>query len=305
MRVKGMINDPRIWAGQNRPGLPMKDADIVMFSVPYDGGVSFRAGAAEGPKAIREITYTIAPTLETFESIDGLQLIDLGDAEGETRDEMFTNAEKMAYDITKAGKFFIMLGGDHSVTIPVHKGVDKALDGPLGIIHIDAHFDLSDEMGGDKLSHGSTERRALELKNVSGTEALCFLGIRNIELEDVEFIANNKTPCINAVEMSNIGIDETVRRVKEQFKDYKYIYLTLDIDCLDPAYAPGTGTPQFGGLTARELLELLRGIFELPIIGMDIVEVAPGLDDSLLSVFAARKIIIECWGHHLRKIDRV
>ena len=101
--------------------------------------------------------------------------------------------------------------------------------------------------------------------------------------------------------MSEIGIEAVISKVKDHFEGYKNIYITLDIDCLDPAYAPGTGTPQFGGLTPRELLTLLRGLFDLPILGMDIVEIAPKLDNSLVAVFAARKIVTECWGHYLRK----
>ena len=301
MEVKELIKDPGIWAGQNKPGLPVEEADIVVFSIPFDGGVSFRAGAKDAPQALREITYTISPTTELFESFDVINVVDLGDIPGESRDELFKNAERATSDIVKAGKFFVMIGGDHSVTIPVQKGVDDALNKPFGIIHIDAHFDLCDKLNGDSLSHGSTERRALELNNISGIESIFFLGIRSIEMDELDFIRNNGVHCLSANDMAEIGIEATVSKVKEHFKGYEKIYLTLDIDCLDPAYAPGTGTPQFGGLTARELLGLLRGLFDLPIIGMDVVEVAPKLDSSLVAVFAARKIITECWGHHLRR----
>ena len=301
MEVKELIKDPGIWAGQNKPGLPVEEADIVVFSIPFDGGVSFRAGAKDAPQALREITYTISPTTELFESFDVINVVDLGDIPGESRDELFKNAERATSDIVKAGKFFVMIGGDHSVTIPVQKGVDDALNKPFGIIHIDAHFDLCDKLNGDSLSHGSTERRALESNNISGIESIFFLGIRSIEMDELDFIRKNGVHCLSANDMAEIGIEATVSKVKEHFKGYEKIYLTLDIDCLDPAYAPGTGTPQFGGLTARELLGLLRGLFDLPIIGMDVVEVAPKLDSSLVAVFAARKIITECWGHHLRR----
>ncbi len=301
MEVMDLIKDPGIWAGQNKPGLPVEEADIVIFSIPYDGGVSFRAGAKDAPKSIREITYTITPTTENFESFEGVRIVDLGDAKGGNREEIFRNAETMTKQILEAGKFFIMLGGDHSVTIPVQKGVSDGLSEPFGIIHIDAHFDLCDHMDGDKLSHGSTERRALELKNVSGTGSIFFLGVRSVEMDELDFMKLNKINCLSAREMSELGIAEVVSQVKQHFKNFRHIYLTLDIDCLDPAYAPGTGTPQFGGINARDLLTLLRGLFDLPIVGMDIVEVAPSLDDSLISVFAARKIVTECIGHHLRK----
>lgn len=301
MEVKDLIKDSGIWAGQNKPGMGIEDADVVIFSIPFDGGVSFRAGAKDAPKALREITYTITPTTEDFESFDGINLVDLGDVSGKNREELFDKATETTKDIIEDGKFFIMIGGDHSVTIPVQKGVSDGLSEPFGIIHIDAHFDLSDDMDGDKLSHGSTERRALELDNVTGIDSIFFLGIRSVEMDELKFIRENKVNCISAGQIHELGIDQVVAQVKEHFRDYNKIYITLDIDCLDPAYAPGTGTPQFGGMTARELLTLLRGIFDLPVIGMDIVEVAPSLDDSLVAVFAARKIVTECIGHHLRK----
>ena len=156
-------------------------------------------------------------------------------------------------------------------------------------------------MDGDPLSHGSTERRALELENVPGTEAQFFVGIRSAETQEVEFMKNNAVNVITARELSRIGVARALEKVKEKMSGFRKIYLTVDIDCLDPAYAPGTGTPKFGGMTSRELLDFLYGLFELPIIGFDVVEVAPGLDESQIAVFAARRIITECWGHHYRK----
>ena len=198
----------------------------------------------------------------------------------------------------------MMIGGDHSTTIPVQKGIDRALKEPFGIIHIDAHFDLCDTLEGDPLSHGSTERRALELNNVPHSESIFFLGVRSVEVDELDFIERNKINVINSHKLHRMKVDETLEIVSKKMKGFKKIYLTLDIDCLDPAYAAGTGTPQFGGLNSRLLLDLLHGLFELPIIGMDVVEVAPALDPSLTSVFAARKIITECWGHYLRKKKR-
>ena len=220
MEVSELIKDPGIWAGQNKPGMTIEEADIVVFSIPYDGGVSFRAGAKDGPEALREITYTIAPT-QRPESFEGINVVDLGDVPGKSRDELFASAEKITHDTVKAGKFFVMIGGDHSVTIPVHRGIDNALDEPFGIIHIDAHFDLCSEMNGDVLSHGSTERRALELKNISGAESLFFLGIRSVETQELEFIRENNINCLSAKDMSEIGIEAVISKVKDHFEGYK------------------------------------------------------------------------------------
>ncbi|MCG8636241.1 MAG: agmatinase [Desulfobacterales bacterium] len=288
--------DSKIWAGLNRPGLAMEEADLAIFGIPYDGSVSFRSGAGQAPDALRNITYTISPTTEDFTSFAGLALTDMGNIEGESREEIFSRARSLACDLVKNQTFFIMIGGDHSVTIPVLQGIDRALDQPFGIIHIDAHFDLCDHQGGDRLSHGSTERRALELDNVRGIEDIFFLGIRSIESDELDFFNTRPVQVVSAKEIARQGTARALDRLKKQLGHLEKIYLTIDIDCLDPAYAPGTGTPQFGGLTARQLLDLLEGIFDLPVIGMDIVEVAPGLDDSLVSVFAARKLVTEVCG---------
>ncbi|TCP21865.1 agmatinase [Scopulibacillus darangshiensis] len=303
--VKEMIREQSLWAGLNRPGIERDEADIVVFGIPYDGGVSFRSGAKEGPRAIREITYTIAPTTERWEDLSSLQIMDLGDLEGSNRQELFQQAEEAAFSIVKSGKLLTMIGGDHSTTIPVMRGINRAVDEPFGIIHIDAHFDLCHEMGGDYFSHGSTERRALELENVPDTESIFFVGIRSVESEELAFIQENRMNIIGAMDVRQNGIDQTLKTIKTKMSRFKKIYMTIDIDSLDPAYAPGTGTPQFGGLNSRELLNLLYGLFDLPIIGFDVVEVSPKLDDSLITAFAARKILTECWGHHHRKKEKI
>lgn len=297
-----MIAEKEIWAGLNRPDLDIEDIDIAVIGIPYDGGVSFRSGAKDAPSELRAITYTIPPTTEHFESLVGLNVKDFGDANSEERESAFAGAETIVSEFVKQGKFFTMIGGDHSTTIPVLKGIDKAIGEPFGIIHIDAHFDLCDALGGDKLSHGSVERRALELDNVPDSESIFFIGTRSIEVDELEFMNNNKINVINAHRFNQRGVEHVLQVVKEKMERFNKIYLTIDIDCLDPAYAAGTGTPQFGGLSSRALLDLLYGLFELPIIGFDVVEVAPKLDPSLTSLFAARKIITECWGHQYRKM---
>ncbi len=296
-----MIQSPEIWGGLNQPKLDIKEADAIVFGIPWDGSVSFRSGAKEAPSALRSITYTVAPTTERFESLEGFKIKDLGDFEGADREQIFGQVEETVAELVKEKKFFTMIGGDHSVTIPVLKGINKAVDKAFGIIHIDAHFDLCEALGGDTLSHGCTERRALELENVTGPENLFFIGIRSVEPQELEFIQKTPVPVVSARDYSKMGTAAVIEKAKVALAHLDAIYITLDIDALDPAYAPGTGTPQLGGLTARELLDLLEGLFELPVIGFDVVEVAPALDASWTSVFAARKIVMECWGHALRK----
>lgn len=296
-----MIQEQSLWAGLNRPEVSIEQADVVVFGIPFDGGVSFRSGAKEAPQALRSITYSIAPTTEHFEDISAMTIKDLGDFEADDREALFSTVEAQVYELVKAGTFFTMIGGDHSTTIPVQRGINRALSEPFGIIHIDAHFDLCDTLEGDSLSHGSTERRALELANVTGTENLFFIGIRSVEMDELEFLKEHPVPVISAARFEEMGVQAVIDAVKKQMAPFNHVYVTLDIDCLDPAYAAGTGTPQFGGLSSRNLLTLLRGIFELPVIGFDVVEIAPKLDPSLAALFAGRKIVTECWGHQWRK----
>lgn len=300
-KVEEMIKEEGLWAGLNRPQISMGNADIVVFGIPFDGGVSFRAGAKDGPRELREITYSIYPITERWESFPDLKVLDLGDIEEKDREKMFKKAEEIAYQAIKAKKLLTLIGGDHSTTIPVLRGIDRALKEPLGVIHLDAHFDLCDEIDENYLSHGSTERRTLELKNISDIGNIFFVGVRSVEAQELSFIRDKKINILKAMDIRRQGVSKSLERIRGKMKKFPRIYLTIDIDVLDPAYAPGTGTPQFGGLDSRELLDLLYGIFELPIIGFDVVEVAPGLDDSKIAIFAARKIITECWGHYYRK----
>ncbi len=303
--TKEMIIEKELWAGLNKPDIEIEDADIVVFGQAFDKAASVRKGAADGPRHIREISYSITPTTEDFELIEDVNILDLGDFDNQNQEELFKEVKEEVIKIVKAGKFFTMLGGDHSVSIPIYQALNEALDDNFGIIHIDAHFDLNDELAGSNLSHGCPARRATELDKVNGSDNLYFVGIRSIEMDELEYMKENKVNVLNSRRFSKIGVDEAVKEVVNHMKKFKYVYLTLDIDVLDPGFAAGTGTPQFAGLSPREVLEFLRGVFELPIIGFDVVEVAPSLDSSLASSYAARKIIVESWGHYLRKQNRL
>jgi agmatinase len=302
--TREMIQDSQLWAGLNVPGCPPKDADVIVYGIAYDGGASFRAGAAQAPAAVRSITYTIDPNTETFESFAGLKVLDLGDTGGADREAIFAQAEKWARGAVSAGKLLTVIGGDHSVTIPILKGVDAALDGPLGIVHLDAHFDLCPEMSGNPLAHGCTQRRSLELANVDSIDHIYFVGLRSIEDAELPFFRENKLNLLSMEELARTPLDIAVKRIVAKMMRFKYVYITVDIDVLDPGFAPGTGTPQFGGMDPRQLLTILKGLFVLPVVGFDVVEVAPPLDHSAITSFAARKIITECWGQYFKKIRR-
>lgn len=298
--------DSNTWSNLNHVDLAEEEADVVVFGIPFDEGVSYRSGASEGPSVLRENTFTSTPYTENFQSIEDLLVVDSGDFRTDNRDELFEEIADYVRKLVEKGIFFTAIGGDHSVTIPIEKGIDRAVVEEFGIVHIDAHFDLCHSLGGDFLSHGSVQRRALELKNISSTDNIYFVGIRSIEPDEYQFMKKNKLQVYNAKSCHKLGMEKVAKDVVAAMENYNKVYITIDIDSLDPAFAPGTGTPQFGGLYSRQLLDLLEILFErLNVIGFDLVEVAPKLDESLTSMFAARKIITECWGYHAKKIGKI
>lgn len=301
--------NPGTWCGLNKPDQSEQEVDTVIFGIPFDEAVSYREGAGEAPKVLRANTYTPSPFTENFESYAALTVYDAGDFEfapGQDREMYFDRIAEYVASLVKLEKFFVMVGGDHSTTIPVLRGIDRAVDHDFGIVHIDAHFDLSDHVDGDKLSHGSTQRRALELEHVSGTDNLYFIGIRSIEADEYEFKKENPLQVASARDCFKRGMEAVMEDCVRAMSKYRSVYITLDIDGLDPGYAAGTGTPQFGGLTPRQVLDVLEACFEhLPIIGMDVVEIAPKLDPALTSMFAGRKLIQEAWGHLARRLGKL
>lgn len=285
------------WFGLNKPEKSAKDVDAVIFGIPYDGGVSYRGGAAQAPDLLRANTDHATPCTERLDFFKDFEVLDAGNFQGDDRDEIFAEVEAYVEELVRQGRHFTMVGGDHSVTIPVERGINAALDEPFGIIHIDAHMDLSEALEGDLLSHGSTERRALEMSNIGGLENLYFIGIRSIEPDEFEFYMENDIQVKTSYDCYHEGIESVADDCISKMKKFNKVYLTFDIDGLDPAYAGGTGTPQFGGLTSRMAMDLIKKLFtELNIIGFDVVEIAPPLDDSLAAMYAGRKLITEAWG---------
>lgn len=294
------------WFGLNKPDAKATEVDAVIFGIPYDGGVSYRGGASEAPDLLRANTDHATPCTERLDYFDDFTVLDGGNFDSENRDEIFAEVQDYVESLVRDGVRFTMVGGDHSVTIPVERGVNAALDEPFGIIHIDAHMDLSLELEGDPLSHGSTEQRALELSNIQSEKNLYFIGIRSIEPDEFQFTRGKNIQVKTAYDCYKEGIEAVADDCIEKMKGFSKVYLTFDIDALDPAYAAGTGTPQFGGLTSRMAMTLIQRLFrELNIIGFDVVEIAPPLDDSLASMYAGRKIITEAWGIWAEEIGKL
>lgn len=197
----------------------------------------------------------------------------------------------------ETGGFPLFIGGDHSVTIPLQKAFARYYKGKkIGVIHFDAHYDLCPEYDGHKWSHACTEARALE--DVCGGEDLSFVGIRVAELIELELMKEHPGITTHrALDVYERGAKAVAEALVRKYTDYDAVYLTLDIDVLDPAFAPGTGTPVAGGLSSRELIEIFKVLIRrAPVKAMDLVEVAPPLDVNDVTSWAALRIIHEVLG---------
>ena len=283
-----------------------KNAKVLILGIPFDGGTSQEACAAEGPAKLREFGAVYMPcATDDWHLLDTQPVVyDFGDVDmSGTWEESFARVEKEALALMRHDKFHLFLGGDHSVTIPLHKAFAKAREGKkIGIIHFDAHFDLCDCYDGHIWSHANTEKRALD--DIIGPEDLLFLGIRAAEPEEVEIIRLEPAiTVLSASDVGEMGWKECAAVVADKFQGYDHVYFTLDIDVLDPAFAPGTGTPVSGGITSRELINLVRFILKnLPVRDMDIVEVAPPLDVNDITSWAAMRIIEEVFSYADRNL---
>jgi agmatinase len=287
------LSDPAathgLWADLHRPDLTPSEADFSVIGIPFDGLASARKGARLGPGRIRFWSQHTTPFSEDRTRLKGLRICDLGDIQVTDPERDF---EAIQNRIAGLENIPIVLGGDHSVTIPVFRGQrERFRDKRLGVLWLDAHPDLCDEFNGSKLSHACVLPRGLE----SGLVArdVCLVGLRSWEEQEIELIENGGLNVYTAAEVAERGIKAVAADVRRVLSQCEAIQLSVDIDCLDPAFAPGTGIPDSGGLSPRDVITVLKSLQGLPLVGLDLVEVAPPLDPSEATVFAALKMIME------------
>jgi agmatinase len=186
----------------------------------------------------------------------------------------------------------IILGGDHSISIPVFQAQrERYKDQRLGVLWVDAHPDLCDVFTGSRLSHACVLRRALEFG--INPEDVCLVGVRSWEDQEIDLIENGGLNVYTAATIAERGMRSIASSVHSKLRLCDAVHISLDIDCLDPAFAPGTGIPDSGGLTSREVITLIKSMQGLPLVGLDVVEVSPPIDPSEATIFAALKIIME------------
>ena len=274
------------------------DAEIGVLGIPFDNAVSWRGGARHTPQRLRSLTPNLVYYTEEGTLLE-VRVKDYGDLEMDLNWERFfdTIERTAATVIERSHKLAVFLGGDHSVGIPLFRAFAKHFEGAVGYVQFDAHPDLANEYEGHPWSHATTARRNVEQPNLL-PEHLAFVGLRCFLTEELDYYAAHpEIGWHTARELYRRGIEAVAQDVVTQLKDVEAVYLSLDIDGLDPSCAPGTGTPEHGGPTTRECLEFLRIIYaELPVRAMDIVEVSPPLDISDMTSLAALKLLYEVYG---------
>lgn len=260
-------------------------ADVVVSGLPYDAATTYRPGARLGPRAIRAASVQLAELKAFpfgFDPFDTLAVIDAGDCfiDPHNPDTVAASIEAHIAAIVAAGAMPLTFGGDHFVTYPVLRAM-AAKYGPLALVQFDAHPDTwADD--GRRLDHGTMVLRAAN-EGLIDVARSCQVGIRTYDESD------HGLDVLTAPWVHMHGADAVVAEIRARVGDSK-VYLTFDIDCLDPAYAPGTGTPVPGGLTSAQALEIVRALTGLEIVGADVVEVAPAYDVSEITAIAAATI---------------
>lgn len=278
-----------LWADLYEPTFQPADADFTILGVPYDGSAFARKGAALAPERIRFWSTHLTPFSEDRTRLAGMRICDLGDI---TVDDPFEDFDRVRERVVTLPNIPIILGGDHSITIPVLQAQRlRYPDQRLGLLWVDAHPDLCNELSGSKLSHACVLRRALE----AGIDAkdICMVGLRSWEEQEIDLVEEGEFSIYTASMIAERGMRSVASSVYSKLNLCDAVHISLDIDCLDPAYAPGTGIPEAGGLTSREVITLIKAMQGLPLVGLDLVEVAPPIDPSEATVFAALKIIME------------
>ena len=273
------------------------DADVVILGAPFDGGTSYRSGARFGPRQIRAESVLVRPYGMATQAapFDSFQIADIGDVAVNPYNLLKTvDAIEAAIDAVLAeGAKPISVGGDHTCTLPVLRALHK-VHGPVALIHIDAHADINDTMFGEKIAHGTVFRRAIE-EGLIQTPKMFQIGLRatGYAADDFDWSREQGARVITAEECWYKSLTPLMNEIRGTIGSETPVYLTFDIDGLDPSVAPGTGTPEPGGLSASQGLEVIRGCFGLNLVGCDLMEVSPPYDSSGNTALLAANLLFE------------
>ncbi|MER6988771.1 agmatinase [Saccharopolyspora hirsuta] len=272
------------------------DADVLLWGVPFDTGVSYRPGARFGPNHVRQSSRLLRPYNPAMdaEPFAARQVADAGDVGVNPFDidEAISTIESSARELSGTRRTLLTIGGDHTIALPLLR-VQHERHGPIAVLHFDAHLDTWDTYFGAPYTHGTPFRRAAE-EGLIDFEHSMHVGLRGplyskLDLDESERMG---FAAVHSREFARTTLDTIIERIRARLGS-RPVYLSIDIDVLDPAFAPGTGTPEAGGLSSRELLEVVRGLADLNVVGADLVEVAPAYDHAEITGIAAAHVLYD------------
>jgi len=272
--------------------------DVAIIGVPFDAGTSYRPGARFGPQAVRQASRQLRTNYHPNYDVEPFKVQQVADAGDITCnpfniDEAIKQIEDGATELLNKVGSIVTIGGDHTIALPLLRAVNKKCGQPVALVHFDAHLDTWDTYFGAPYTHGTPFRRARE-EGLFLDDASMHVGIRGplYSRDDLKEDEELGFKIIHCDDFQTQSIDQIVKRIRDRVGDNP-LYLSIDIDVLDPAHAPGTGTPEIAGMTSREMLNVLRGLSGMNLVSADVVEVAPAYDHAELTSTAAATILYE------------
>lgn len=275
----------------------VSDFDVAVLGAPFDGGTSYRPGARFGPLAIRTASRHLRPAYHPELDVapfNQVQVVDAGDVACNpfSIDEAVSETYRAGRQLVDSGQRLVTIGGDHTIALPMLRAAAD-VHGPLALVHFDAHLDTWDTYFGAPVTHGTIFRRAFE-EGLLIRDKSAHIGIRGplYSPMDLDDDARFGFQLFRASDLDALGAEEVTQRIHARTAGCP-VYLSIDVDVLDPAFAPGTGTPEMGGLSGRELLGLLRRLADLHIVAGDVVEVSPSYDHAEITALAGATIVYD------------
>ena len=276
----------------------VESCDVAIVGIPFDAGTSYRPGARFGPQSIRQASRHLRTNYHPNYDVEPFKVQQVADAGDITCnpfniEEAIKQIEVGAEELLNKVGGIISLGGDHTIAFPLLKAINKINNGPVALVHFDAHLDTWDTYFGAPYTHGTPFRRARE-EGLFLDDASMHVGIRGplYSRDDLKDDEDLGFKVIHCDDFQTQSIEQIVQRIKDRVGDNP-LYLSIDIDVLDPAHAPGTGTPEIAGMSSREMLNVLRGLSGMNLVSADVVEVAPAYDHAELTSTAAATIVYE------------
>ncbi|MEM2896356.1 MAG: agmatinase [Candidatus Bathyarchaeia archaeon] len=278
--IEFYVSNPYVFSGFVKP---FDKARFIVIGIPFDKTSTYRPGSRFAPLSIREASLNI----ETYNLFFRIDLEDLGVHDAgdlhivESLEETLNRISLVVKDIAKLGKIPVLIGGEHTITY----GATSAFEKDVGILCFDAHADLRDEYMGEKISHATFMRRIVER---IGAEKLMLIGLRAISREEAKFLQETNISYVTSEDLKLLGFEKAFEIIELKMKNFDKVYLSIDMDVLDPAFAPAVGNPESNGIDNHTMLKLIRKLCNEKVVGVDLTEVVPNYDTGITSVLSAR-----------------